>query len=314
MKRNWPNFLIIGAAKSGTTALYHILKKHPRIYMSSVKEPNFFALDGKPARFNGPGDDQAINNFSIENTERYLSLFEGVRDEIAIGEASIWYLFSDIAPVRIKKTIPNAKLIVILRNPIDRAFSQFLHLRRDKREPYSNFSKAFDASEERIQSGWEFFWDYKGLGFYGAQLARYYQYFPPDQIRVYLYEDFVSNYNYVIQDIFKFLHIPPPDFELPNERHNEAGYIRNQALERFLNSNAFANIKIVLRHCFPHSLRKKLSMNVRSLNHQKPALPFKTVSKLAKIYEDDIHLLGSLINRDLSFWLNTNITFKEVRH
>ena len=93
-----PNFLIIGAAKAGTTSLYEYLKQHPQIWMSPIKETNFFALEGETLGFRGPGDHNYINNFSITKIESYLKLFQGVENQTAIGEASPLYLYSPKAP------------------------------------------------------------------------------------------------------------------------------------------------------------------------------------------------------------------------
>lgn len=130
-----PNFLIIGAAKAGTTSLYHYLAQHPQIYMSPIKEPNFFALEERCVDFRGPGDHLYIKQFSVTELERYRSLFQGVTHEQAVGEASPLYLYSPVAPARSHRYVPEMKLIAILRHPVDRAYSAFLHLLRDEREP-----------------------------------------------------------------------------------------------------------------------------------------------------------------------------------
>jgi len=122
-----PNFLIIGAAKSGTTSLYHALKQHPKIFMSPVKEPNFFALEGGELNYPQGTVDPRYLAQCITTKEEYNQQFEGVSNEIAVGEASPIYLYHPQAPVRIKNCLPNVKIIVILRNPIERAYSNFLH-------------------------------------------------------------------------------------------------------------------------------------------------------------------------------------------
>src|SRR3954452_18181658 len=128
-----PNFLILGAAKAGTTALYHYLKQHPEVCMSEIKETNFFALMGKPLDFRGPGDDEHINRFSVTTWGDYQSRFPDRTDARAVGEASPLYLYSPDAPGRIARWMPKAKLVVILRDPVARAYSAFLHLVRGGR-------------------------------------------------------------------------------------------------------------------------------------------------------------------------------------
>ena len=110
------NFLIIGAGKSGTTSLYHYLDQHRQIYMSPMKGPRFFAMEGQEPALTGPQDD-VVNSRTITRAEDYVALFRGVTDEKAVGEASDWYLSSVEAPDRIRARIPDAKLIAILRQP-----------------------------------------------------------------------------------------------------------------------------------------------------------------------------------------------------
>ena len=199
-----PNFLVIGAAKAGTTAVYDYLKQHPQIYMSPLKETNFFALEGQEVRFRGLGDDGTINALSLTTLDAYLAQFGGVVHETAIGEASPLYLYSPRAADRIRHYIPDAKLIAILRNPVERAFSAFSHLVRDRREPL-DFGRALDAEDVRVHQGWEHIWHYTRMGFYHAQLTRYYDLFARAQIKVYLYDRFDADSISVLQDIFRFL-------------------------------------------------------------------------------------------------------------
>lgn len=181
----FPNFLIIGAAKSGTTSLYHYLKQHPEIYLSPVKEPKFFCFYQEKLDWQGPGDQKAILNY-VTDIDQYFSLFEGVRNETAIGEATPWYIYSESAVKKIKAFIPDAKLIAILRDPAERAYSHFLHLLREGREPLADFQDALDAEEERTRRNWGWTWQYKSRGLYYSQLKKYFDTFP-NKIYVYIY-------------------------------------------------------------------------------------------------------------------------------
>ena len=149
-----PNFLIIGAMKSGTTSLYHYLKQHPQIYMSSIKEPNFFALEGSNLDFNGAEGKEQIQRLikreSIINIEEYRALFRRAAHETAIGEASPMYLYSPEAPYRIRYYVPEAKLITILRNPVERAYSAFLYMTRDGREPLGEANSLKHFKRKRV--------------------------------------------------------------------------------------------------------------------------------------------------------------------
>jgi Sulfotransferase family len=168
-----PNFLIIGAGKAGTSSLYQYLKQHPQIYMSPIKETNFFALEGQDLNFADPRD--RINKYSITKIEDYYAQFEAVSNETAIGEASPLYLYEPKAPEQIQHYIPDVKLIAILRNPVDRAYASFLYLHREQRESLEYFSEALDAEPSRIQNNYPWIWHYKNLGFYAEQLQRYFE-------------------------------------------------------------------------------------------------------------------------------------------
>ena len=144
-----PTFLVIGAAKSGTTSLHRYLGQHPDIFVSRVKEPGFFAFEGQSLDFDGPGDEW-IQQTVATNIDAYAHHFEGVTSEKAIGESSPVYLYSKEAPGRIATHLENPHLIAILRDPVDRAFSQFLFFVQCGREPLRDFGAALDAESSRI--------------------------------------------------------------------------------------------------------------------------------------------------------------------
>jgi len=160
---NMPNFLIIGAPKSGTTSLAQYLGQHPEVYISPKKEPYFFAFENEQVDFLGPGiqgKDHIINSAVVVDLEEYRRLFQGVSNEVAIGEASTLYLSFPKAAERIKYHIPDVKLIAILRDPADRAYSGFMHSLRDNCEPIADFAQALAAEEERIKLNWGPLWRY----------------------------------------------------------------------------------------------------------------------------------------------------------
>ena len=164
-----PNFLLIGAAKSGTSSLYHYFRQHPQIYMSPNKEPSFFAYEGKAIQLTGPGDQDFHAKRIVTDLIDYQALFGDRTNQPAIGEASILYLYAPDAPARIHHYLPDVKLMAVLRNPVDRAFSSYAHLRRDGRESIADFRLALQEEEARIKANWEHQWHYAQLGFYYTQ-------------------------------------------------------------------------------------------------------------------------------------------------
>jgi hypothetical protein len=258
-----PNFLVIGAAKAGTTSLYAYLCQHPQVYMSPLKETNFFSLEGQRVHFRGVGDHDTINTLSITTLTDYRAQFEAAADGIAIGEASPLYLYCPRAPERIRHYIPDAKLIAVLRHPVERAYSAFLHLVRDGREPLTDFVQAIEAEACRIHNHWEHIWHYTRMGFYYAQMKRYYDLFDYCQVRVYLYEDFKNNPHAVLRNLFCFLDV-------------DETYIPDISIMHNVSS-------------LPPTRKSQLSMDVRE--------------RLIDLYREDIFKLQDLIQRDLSTWL-----------
>jgi Sulfotransferase domain len=293
-----PDFLIIGAAKSGTTALYHYLKQHPEIYMSPTKETEFFAFEGETLNFCGPGD---MPRRSITCLEDYQAQFQGVSTEKAIGEASPLYLYSAKASERICHYVPHAKLIAILRDPIERAYSQFLMFVRDGRETTLDFATALREEDSRIQNNWAWGWHYTQVGFYYPQLKRYFDTFNSEQIKVYLYEDLNRNSIAVLQEIFGFLGVDEmflPDISV---KHNISGMPKNKLLHDFF---AKPNpVRLALRPLLPAELRKQMRVNVNNQNLSKPQLSPEIREQLIPVFREDILQLQDLIQRDLSAWL-----------
>ncbi|MGR3310384.1 MAG: sulfotransferase family protein, partial [Candidatus Brocadiales bacterium] len=168
-----PNFLIVGASRSGTTSLYNYLKQHPEVYMSPVKEPRFvIGQQSTKFSYKGIGDEKSEKGV-IKTIDEYKKLFENVRDEKAIGEASVinLYFYEDAIKL-IKKYLGDAKIIIILRNPVERAFSQYLRLRREYRESLS-FEDGLKMEEKRLKDGWLPGWHYTRRGFYYNSVKAY---------------------------------------------------------------------------------------------------------------------------------------------
>jgi hypothetical protein len=307
-----PNFLIIGAQKSGTTSIYEYLKEHPQIHMSPMKEPRFFAFEGEKPNFRGPGDQELYKDI-VSDLESYRALFQGASKDMAIGEASVVYLYFPRTPERIRHHIPDVKLIAVLRNPIERAYSAYLHLTRDRKEPLRDFGRALQAEDLRIHNNWGPIWHYKQIGFYYSQLKRYYDTFEREQLRVYLYEDLSKHPKEMLQDIYGFLGVDDTFVPDVRRRHNVSAVPAHNgwyAMYAFLQSQS--PIKSLVKPLLPEALRRRLFTQVYgrvSTSPQdqvlaKPPLPLEVQQQLTDIYRNDILRLQELIRRDLSNWLH----------
>jgi Sulfotransferase family len=297
-----PNFLVLGTAKAGTSSLYFYLNQHPDVYLSPTPELNFFAHEGGDLNFRGPGDLRFLWYDSLVGTyEDYCKQFAGVDRETAIGEFSTHNLYSSRAPAKIKRYVPNAKMIAILRHPVERAFSAFTHMVRDGREETNNFRLALGREPKRIRDNWEPLWHYKSMGLYGAQLSRYFESFERRKIRIYIYDDLVARPLEVVQDIFGFIGVDPNFVPDMSEKYNVSLVPRSWQLHRLtMHENL---IRSALRHLVPTGVGPRVRRLIRERNLRRPRLDPVMRRELTNAFRQDIGLVERLIDRDLSHWL-----------
>ncbi len=298
-----PNFLIIGAQKSGTSSLYRYLKNHPQIFMPKVKEPKFFALESEDFGFNAPYTLPA-EVARIADIDVYQALFQPADRETALGEASTWYLPTPGTAARIRHYVPDMKLIAILRQPVERAYSNFLHARNYlKIEPYDDFAQAIHAEESRKEQAWGHPWYYKHKGFYTLHLKPYFDTFDRRQIRVYLMDDLKSDPTGLLKDIYQFLNVDDsflPDFA---QRYNvSADSARSATLHNLLNKPS--SVKSAIRWLIPPGMRRQMKLKLQKRNRAKQDISPEIRQELMRDYREDILKLQDLIGRDLSSWLS----------
>lgn len=297
-----PDFLIIGAQKCGTTALYQALCQHPEIYMSPIKEPSYFALNGAPPSYPVPSREYADRLRYTE--ESYLALFQDVLDQRAIGEASAIYLSSyypERTAARINAFNPQMRLIAILRQPAERAWSAFQYYRSRRFEPLQDFVAALAAEAQRCNGCALPDIRHFANGCYFANLKPYFDCFPREQIRVYLYEEWNEQPQYVLRDIFAFLGVDER-VVVETRRANVTYSVRHAWLQRFLNEPNLARqaLELVLHGQLRARVYRKLW---RDNQRRPPVLDSGLRHALTGRYRSDIEQLQTLINRDLSHWL-----------
>ena len=295
-----PNFLIIGAARTGTTSLYEYMRQHPDIWFSPVKEPMFFALEGARPDFRGPGDDREINRKSVTDLAAYQALFAGASSKKAVGEASANYLYSERAAERIRHYIPEARMIAVLRNPVERAYPSFLYMIRDQREPLRDFAQALEQEDKRIAEHREHIWHYAHMGFYGKQLQRYYALFGKNRIRVYLNEEMKKDAPGLLKDVFGFLEVDDTFLPDTSVTYNEGGVPKRKLLNAVLTRPSI--VKRLLRPFVPASAMKVYT-RLKHGNLEKPPLDAGVRARLVALYRDDVLRLQDMTGKDLSAWL-----------
>ncbi len=295
----FPDFILIGAAKSGTTALFYYLSQHPDVFACPVREPNFFALEGAALDFAGPGDEETVGRHSVTERDAYEALYADAQDGKITGEVSPLYLYHPKAAANIAAHRTDCKLIVVLRDPVARAYASYLHLRRDGREPCTSFEEALTMEAQR--QNWEHLWHYDAMGRYAEQLGRYLEHFPREQLLFLLHEDLRTSPAATLDACFNFLGIRPdfePDF---SRRPNRSGIPRFQALQNFMKGQGA--LKRFLVRVLPEQIRGRLVSGVQHINLAQPVISETTAQKLRAGYREDIQRLQDLIGRDLSDWL-----------
>lgn len=305
-----PNFLIVGAARSGTTSLYNYLKPHPDVFMCPVKEPKFVTAQFLRFPLHGIGDSEVERNM-VKSFADYKKLFENVRDEKAVGEASADYLYYHKEAIKyIKEFLGEPKIIIILRNPVERAFSNYMYLVKESREHLS-FEDALNNEEERKKLNWEYIWFYKDVGFYYQQVKAYLNNFR--QVRIFLYDDLERDAVALMRSLFGFLEVQTcfrPEIDVA---YNASGIPKNRYLYGFLTKSNLlkATLKPVVDSVFPIESRSHLIERLKNKCLQKAELVPEARKFLENLYREDIMKLQEIIRRDLSHWLFLNRSAEE---
>ncbi len=282
-----PNFFIVGATKSGTTSLWRYCSEHPEIFMSNIKEPNFFSNNQKRMDLNG-----------------YKKLFEGVHDEKAVGEASTSYLWFDGTPRKINELIGECKIIIMLRNPVDRLYSEFQHHLRQGR-----FVGSFDKMLFNFYNNKD---DKKifspamivSTGYYSNHIKSYLDAFGKEKIFIGLFDDLVKNPIKVMRSLFRFLEVDHTFLPQIEKIYNTGGepYLSFiPPIIRFIGIHS----KSVLLNFFKYDTLVGIRNRILRTNSRRRITPLTSDQrrKVLNIYKSDILKLQILIDRDFRFWL-----------
>lgn len=298
MKNKLPNFFIVGAAKCGTTSLYHYLKSHSEIFLPSVKEPKF--ITSQLIKFPLCGiQDHHIEDSMINNFNDYRKLYSTVKDERAIGDASIdnLYYYQKAVPF-IKQHFGNPRIIIVLRNPIDRAFSNYKHMFFSGRESL-DFHDAIQKENERRRLNWEYFWHYVHQGFYHAQVKTYLDNF--NRVKIYLFEELKEDMSQLLKDICRFLDVNDKmDFNIetkynvhnPKQLNKVGKYLKKTLLTEFV------------VHYLSNEQKKMVPKILNKFIYKEAKLRPATYKYLCSVYREDILRLQDLLQRELTHWLS----------
>jgi hypothetical protein len=292
-KEIWPNFFIVGAQRAGTTSLYLYLKETPAVYMSPVKEPSYFApnyIRRDPGRF-------------LRDKKEYLKLFENASGYIAVGEATPIYLWDPDAPKLIHQTVPHARIIMILRDPIERAYSSYLTKKKYRGDMKSSF---YDELMRDYKSQEKLFGRssrYVEFGMYYEQVKRYFDIFGREQVKVIIFEEFAQHTVQTVNEVLAFLGVNHTVTEISEQYHPYSvprGPLA-QWIFSFIYGLTSRNVRLfkIVTTLLPRSLIESLPEKMFFKRKQKPKIDPQSVKFLQEIYRDDVIRLESLLGRSL---------------
>ena len=297
-----PNFFIVGAPKCGTTSLYEYLRSHPQVFMPELKEPHFFSHD-------------LITHHFVHSLDEYLQLFsKATPQQLRVGEASASYLLSSAAIREIREFNPDAKIIAMFRNPVDMVYSFHSQLLYWSEETENDFEVAWRLQERRRmgldvpRTCQEPFWlQYRDIGQFGTQTQRLLSVFPPEQVKLILFDDLATSPQRIYDEVIDFFGISH-DHRSEFPRANENKRARLTWLRDFYRKPPPILLQTYRR--FKHTAAgkrltdiKEWLIDVNTVRERRPPLSPEFRAELMETFREEVALLSRLLNRDLSHWV-----------
>ena len=295
---NKPNFIISGFPKCGSTALHYYVDAHPEIFMPKQKELHYFTQSYISKLNKGPGDLEAKKS-QVKSLDSYFKMFEGVSGEKTIGETSPSYINYPNSFKKINKELDTPKLIILTRDPIKRAYSNYLHLLREHRETES-FSKSLDLENFRKSQQYSDFWLYTFNSFYYDKIIEAKKVF--SDVLILTQEELNLDTKKTLIKVYKFLEV---DSEFTpnnsNNRYNKGGLYKKNIITNFIFKQG--KIKTIFKKIVPISPWMKAIKNSLISNYHYKAAPVdeETENKLVKLFKKEVYNLTK-IGVDTSMW------------
>ncbi len=309
-----PNFFVVGGARCGTTSFVRYLRQHPDVFIAPVKETHYFASQEMPLRYGDPIVPGAprLEDRIVRTEVEYQRLFTEVQQEAAIGEASVYYLFYATAAERINLEVPDSKIVILLRNPIERAYSAYGLLTRDHTETRS-FEQSLALEPERRLQNFEPIWYYTEVGLYARQVERYLHIFGRERVHIILTDDLDAHIDTVMGGAFRFLGVRP-DFRVDTSLRVNSGGIPRSSSARRVQDIVFSSNRTLslVKALIPAELRMRWGHRVLSAVLEYPEMAHETRLRLWDVFADDIAQLERLLNRELNQWEITQTETKRT--
>lgn len=292
-----PTFLVAGAGRSGTTGLVEGLRTHPQVFVTQPKEPHYFALHGQPAVFAGPGDAATINKVAVTDKDSYLGLFPAERGGLALGDGSVSTLYyAERAVEEIRRINPEMRVVLILREPVERAYSSYLYMRARGFEPCEDPLEALADEPRRRADNWHHLWHYEAMSHYSADVAALQQGLGREQVGVWFHDDLVADYAGTVSSVLRFLDLPAdPGEGVGVPRVNVSGTPRLQLVQRTI---VAATRNELLRRTVKRTTSFRFRERVRRSSLRPSSVPSQVRDHFDGVFAADLANLRSLVDGD----------------
>lgn len=302
-ERTLPTFLVVGAGRSGTTGLVEGLRTHPGVFVTQPKEPHYFALHGQAPDFRGPGDAATINRVAVTDESAYLALFPDEHDYLALGDGSVSTLYyADRSVAEIKRINPQMRVVAILRDPIERAYSSYLYMRARGFEPCDNMLDALADEARRRDERWHHLWHYEAMSYYAEDVATLQRELGRDHVGVWFYDDLVADFTATVSSVLRFLGLPPDAAEGSGvPRVNVSGTPRLEIVQRAI---AAATRNEPLRRTVKRTTSFRFRERIRTSSLRPSEVPPDVRQHFAGTFDADLATLASLVGGDVPTWVS----------
>lgn len=293
-----PSFLVVGAGRSGTTGLVEGLRGHPDVFVTTPKEPDYFAYAGQRLAFRGPGDDLAVNRPAVTDRADYLALYPGPGPSgsgpTALGEASVSTLYHHERSIpEIQRVAPEARIVVLLREPVARAASAFDYLSVQGREPAPTLLDAVADEDLRVRDGWAHLWHYTRMSRYADAVGAFLDAFGPERVGVWFHDDMNDDYPETLRQVLRFVGTEPRPGELDRVPVvNVSGTPRSRLVHGAMQA-ARGNeaVRRLGKRLTSFRMREAVRRRLVTRNEVDPAVR----AQLAPLFADDLARLSALL-------------------
>ncbi|HUO83323.1 MAG TPA: sulfotransferase [Gammaproteobacteria bacterium] len=298
-----PNFLVVGATRSGTTSLHYYFQQHPQVFISPLKSTNFFLFLAQPDLATAPETADPRRRFPVRSLDEYQALFRGVHGHSAVGEVSPEYLARDGVAQEIQKHLPEARIIAILRNPVERAFASYL-----MQVSYGRENRSFDEvlDDEARQNVNPVDSRYLKGGFYALYIKPYIEHFDLERVAVFLHEELCADATGMMRRMFRFLDVDENVAIDTSVRFNSWGRPTGwwaQLLQHLIKKRRATQ---ALQRRLPPAFTAAAARWLAGRGNRgvvKPRISDEAWARLSGIYRDDILALSTMLDRELTHWL-----------